>query len=358
MFRIKAMMLAVLLMLLPAACAESASLISEGMMKDEAAHYKTVKAQIGTFERPVSTSAEEYYPVNCEVRNTGSKTRFAQYRVERNDEVKKGDVLAEFQADFDEAAYAGAKLTLERLEAELLRAQEQAGEEIEELEAELLSAASSGEKALARLRIERTELLREQSADQLKRQITAVRKQIAEMEEERDNAVLIAPMDGVVTRMESKRAGEEVAYGEALLTICREDIMLLAIENPAGAFRYGAELTIEVGSAKERKQLSGRVVAVDTMAPAAERKGYALAEIYNPDGVKLTRMTAEEAMMRVENVLLVPRRTVDMDGGKYYVMLLENGVPQKRLINCVYSNTAQDVWVLQGLEDGDEIIVD
>ena len=358
MFRIKALMLAVLMMLLPAACAESPSLISEDMMKDEAAHYKTETVRTGTFEKTVSASAAEYYPISCEVRNEGGETRFAEYLVERKDEVKKGDVLARFQVEFDEAAYAEARLQLERLEADMLRGQEQAEEEIAELEMQLMQASSSEEKTLARLRIERAEIAQEQSVDQLTRQMAAVQRQIAEMEEERDGAVLVAPMDGTVTRLESKREGEEVAVGEVLIELSREDVMLLAIENPAGAFRYGAELTIEVGSGKDRKTVAGRVVAVDTQAPAAERRGYALAEVYNPDNVRLTRMTAKESMIRVENVLLVPRKAVQMEAGKYYVMLLKDGVPQKRIINCVYSNTAQDVWVLQGLEDGDEIVVD
>lgn len=358
MFRIKMLTAALLCLLLTVACAESGSLISEEMIKDEAMHYKTVAVELGTFERNVSTSASDFYPVTCEVRFEGSGARFGEYLVERKDEVKRGDALATFDLDFDEVAYAEAQLKLERLQADALRADERAKEEVEALEAQLLKAASSGEKAMMRLRIERAGVARAQSADSYDRQIAAVKKQLAEMEEQRDAVALVAPMDGVVTSIEVKRAGEEVAEGETLITLCDERVMLLAIENPAGAFRYGAELEIEVGSGKDRSVLGGRVVAVDTVAPAAERKGYALAEIYNPDGVKLNRMTVKEAMIRVENVMLVPRKSVSMDGGKYYVTLLENGVPQKRFINCMFSSSAQNVWVLQGLEIGDEIVVD
>lgn len=358
MFRIKMLTAAALCLLLPLACAESASLISEEMIRYEAVHYDTVAVELGTFERSVSTSASDYYPATCTVRYEGVGARFGEYLVERKDEVKKGDVLATFELDFDEVGYAEAQLELERLQADALLAEERAQAELEALEKDLLKAASPADKALAQLRIRRAEIAREQAADSYSRRADAVRKRIAEMDAQKEAAVLVAPMDGVVTEIEGKRAGDEVAEGEALMTIRREDVMLLAIENPAGAFRYGAEVTIEVGSGKDRSQLSGRVVAVDTMAPAAERMGYALAEFENPDGVKLTRMTATEAMIRVENVMLVPRKCVNMDGGKYYVMLLENGVPQKRFINCVFSSSAQDTWVLQGLEIGDEIVVD
>jgi len=358
MFRIKKLTAALLCLLLPVACAESPSLISEEMIRDEAAHYKTVAVEQGTFERSVSTAATDFYPVDCEVRFEGSGARFGEYLVERKDEVKKGDVLATFDVDFDEVAYAEAQLKLERLQADALREDERGREAVEELEAALLKAVSSGEKALARLRIERAVVEQARTADSYARQIAALEKQIDEMEEQKNAVELIAPIDGVVTSMEAKRTGEKVAEGEALITLCDERVMLLAIENPAGAFRYGAELEIEVGNGKDRAVLGGRVVAVDSVAPAAERRGYALAEIDNPDNVKLTRMNAKEAMIRVENVMIVPRRAVKMDGGKYCVMLLKDGVPQKRFINCVFSSSAQNVWVLQGIQIGDEIVVD
>lgn len=358
MFRIKMLIAALLSLLLPFACAESDSLISEELIKSEAAHYKTETVKLGTFERSVSTAATDFNPITCEVRFEGAGARFGEYLVERRDEVKQGDALATFDLDFDEVAYAEAQLKLERLQADAIRADERAEEEIEALEAGLLKAASSGEKALMRLRIERAEVVRAQSADSYDRQIAAVKRQISELEELKNAVILVAPMDGTVTSVEVKRTGEEVREGEVLITLCDERVMLLAIENPAGAFRYGAELEIEVGNGKDRVVLGGRVVAVDSVAPAAERKGYALAEIYNPDGAKLTRMTAKEAMIRVENVMIVPRRAVKMEGGKYCVSLLKDGVPQKRFINCVFSSSAPNVWVLQGLEIGDEIVVD
>lgn len=358
MFRIKMLMAALLCLLVPFACAESPNLISEDMMRDEAVHYKTAAVEMGTFERMVSTSASEYYPVEYQVRFEGSGARFGEYLVERRDAVKKGDVLATFEVDFDEAAYLEAQLKLERLQDEAVRAEENAGEEMEQLEMQLLKATSSEEKALARLHIERAEIVRAQAKDSFERQIAAMEDQIAEMEQQKNAVTLIAPIDGEVQSIETRRAGEKVYEGEVLVTIRQENVVLMAIENPAGAYRYGAELSVEVGSGKDKTQLEGRVVAVDTVAPVSERKGYALAEVYNPDGVKLKRMTVTEAMIRVDNVMMVPRKAVSMDGGKYCVQLLKDGVPQKRFINCVFSNTAKTVWVIQGLELGDEVVVD
>lgn len=357
MFRIKMLTAALLCLLVPFACAESPNLISESSLKNESVNYKTAVVELGTYERMVSTSATAYYPVVCDVRYEGESARFGEFLVERKDEVKKGDVLATFEVDFDEVAYTEAQLKLERLRSDAVRAEESASEELEALEMQMLNASSS-ERALLRLYIERAEIARAQTADSFARQIANVQKQIEELEQQKNAVTLLAPIDGVVKSIETKRVGEEVVEGEILVTITQEDVMLLAIENPAGAYRYGAELTVEVGSGKDKSQLQGRIVAVDSVLPSTQRKGYALAEVYNPEELKLSRMTVSEAMIRLDNVMLVPRKAVLMNGGKYYVRLMKDGVPQTRCINCVFSNSAKNVWVLQGLEIGDVVVVD
>ena len=46
-----------------------------------------------------------------------------------------------------------------------------------------------------------------------------------------------------------------------------------------------------------------------------------------------------------------------MNGGKYYVNCLVNGVPQKRCINAGQL-TSGELWVVQGLQEGDVVIVE
>lgn len=357
MFRIKRLAL-VLLCLIAPALAESENLISQDRIRSEDTHYQTAVVEIGTYERTASASAAEYYPLTCAVRFENSGARFGEYLVARGDEVKKGDALATFTVDFDEAAYSEARLKLDRLRADVLSEDERVQAELENLEMQLLGAASSGEKALIRLQIERAEVVHAQRADSLSRQIASVLRQIADMEAQRDCTILLSPMDGVVTELQSKRPGDKISKGESLLTLRRQDVMLLAVENPENAFRYGAEVIVEVSSGKERSLLSGRVVSADALAPSAERRGYALVEFDNPENISLNRMTVKQARVRVENVMLVPRRGVKMDAGKYFVTVLEDGVPQKRFINCVFNGAAEHAWVLQGLNPGDEIVLD
>jgi hypothetical protein len=113
-----------------------------------------------------------------------------------------------------------------------------------------------------------------------------------------------------------------------------------------------------VGPNKDRIQLPGRIVGADTLIPVAQRTGKAYVEVEIPEGLKLTRPIVSGSMVSVKDVPLISRKSVTLDGGVYYATVLENGVPQKRYINCLVHNSVNEAWVLQGLEPGDEIIID
>ena len=62
MFRISALMLALVLLCMQISLAESENLISQELIKADKVNYKTETVEAGLFERRVSSAAEEYYP--------------------------------------------------------------------------------------------------------------------------------------------------------------------------------------------------------------------------------------------------------------------------------------------------------
>ena len=73
--------------------------------------------------------------------------------------------------------------------------------------------------------------------------------------------------------------------------------------------------------------------------------------------MRLSRLSATAPTQLLENVLVVPRRAITMEGGRNYVECLVDGNVQKRFVNLALSNSSS-AWILQGLEPGETVIID
>ncbi len=341
------------------ALAQSDSLISDEMIKTETVNYsKTALVENTVFERSFSASATEYYPhtypIACEVDNAS----FVEYNVNRKHEVKAGDVLATFAVDVDEEALSSVQFALMRTQENYEKEKLEQQEAIEKLLKERVEIRDVYERELMTLRIERAQLALEQYCFQQDTQIASLQEQLDEMQEKNSRTQLIAPFDGVITDMVYKREGERVYNGEVLITLYREDGMLLRIDNSSLNFRYGMEMVVASGSKKDPVLYHGRIVAADNQLLSSRRLGHAFIQLDDlPEGTRLSRLTATGVSQYLGNVMVVPRRAIAMDGGKYYVECLFDGSLQKRFVNVGLTNSA-NAWVLQGIHPGDTVIID
>ena len=361
MFRNKRCLLLCLLMLLGSACAESPNLLSEALIQTETVNYaKSVAVELAAYTRDYSTSASEYYPYTYSVGPEVNNASFLEYHVTRNQEVKAGDVLATFTLDIDEAAVAAAKLSLERAQENYQLGKETKQEELAEMLKAQTALRDSFERELLTLRIQRAQIAYEQYCYQQECSIAQLTQDLAELEEAGANCCLYAPYDGIITGITYKREGEKVYKNEELITMYREEGMLLAISNAQLHFRYGMPVTVTSGAKNDQKTFRGRVVAADNFLPENRRKGYAFIELEpfeNNQKPRLNRLNASATSEYVGNVMTIPRKAVTMDGGKFYVECVVNGSVQKRYVNVGLQNVA-NVWVVQGLQPGDTIMID
>lgn len=359
MSRISALLALLLCLCMTVSLAESDSLIAEELIKADSVNYDAAALESGLYERTFSASADEYFPHTYTIRYTGGGARFGEYLVTRGDEVKEGDRLAVLLQEGDEVALAEAKLELQRANEAMESETDSRREQIADMEQALLDVQDSLQQEIMKLRIARADVELEQYRDRQARTIAAIEESIAELEAAGQDDYLLAPADGVILSTEYRFKGQQIGSGEALISFYRTDGMLMRVDNTSGNLRYGMEVGVEVGANnKSRKVLPGRVVGADDLLPIAERRNYAYIAFENPDGLKLTRPKAVGASVSVENVALVVRRAVSMDGGKHFVTVLRDGVPQKRFINCVMVSGVPNAWVLQGLEPDDRIIVE
>lgn len=360
MLKSKLCLLLILCLFCTSAAAQSPSIISDEMIQTETVNYsKTAVVELGEYKRDYNATATEYYPYTYELAAEIDNASFLQYHVARSQQVKKGDILATFTLEVDEVATASAKLSLERAQEAYQIGAEKKREEIAEMLKNQSSIRDSYERELMTLRIQRAQVAYEQYCYQQECSITRLTETLAELEEANSNCYLYAPYDGVITNVTYKREGEKIYANETLITMYREEGMLLRISNDHLYFRYGMPVSVSIGPKNNPEVFQGRVVAADNILPENRRLGHAFIQLepFEGEAPRMSRMTATGTSEYLGDVMIIPRRAITLEGGKNYVECLVDGNLQKRFVNIGLS-TMSNVWVLQGLDVGDTIILD
>ncbi len=352
--RTAALLAAFALLLVPVRAEET--LIEPGQIKPSGNSYKTQVVERGVWEQTATTSASLIYPVTEYATYEGMTARFVEYKVSRGDYVEAGDVLAVMEVTASTMEITSLELSISRAQDDLAIGQAERQEQIEEMR-RTLSALTGTQRELAALSIEKAELALEQFVLEREYSIDTQQRRLDKLREQYDKSTLVAPISGTVTEVTYLKAGEQIFTGQRLATIRSEDRILLAVSDDGSKFRYNMEVTVEIGMARRRATAPGRVVAADNMLPNGKRGGYAFIAFTMPEGVEAKNPKVMAKTVQVEDALILPRGSATLEGGNYYVYLLVDGQVCKRFVNAATQN-ASGIWVLQGLSEGDVIVVD
>lgn len=349
-----------MLLPLPASAADSSdSLISNAMIQAETANYDTYVVEPLAYERSYTSSAKEYYPHSYNLRYEGDEAKFVEYLVKRGDEVKVGDVLARFTLETDEISLASHRLSLQNAKISLEKEKEAREQKIIDLDEAMMLETDRYQKELLALQKAYQEVSLAQYVYQQEINIASIEEKIAEILETQHYSELISPVDGVITSLTYKQEGARVFKNEMLVELYRKDDMLLRVDNSNDYFRYGMDVIVTVRSGSTRTELTGRVVGADTLIPAKKRTKYAFVKLdpYDEKNINLRNPQVQAPTIHLDNAILIPRKGLTLEAGKYYVTKLEDGMTKKRYVNYVATNTTYS-WILQGLEFGETIIID
>ena len=349
-----------LLLALAALCraASASELIAPEKIVADEVKYNTCTAEYGELVKSITVGASEYYPLTTTVSYKGDPAVYAETLVKRGDEVRKGDPLLRVTVLYDAVQMAELELALQRAEEAYAAGVENRREAIDELERTLAAEKDEYQRRVETLRLKKLKLQLEQYIFQQEYALEDRRTQIEKLNERHEANVVVAPSDGVVTDLTYFREGDRLYNGTTICQISSQDVMLLALRD--GRLRYGMHVTIETGVTKNRFQLTGRVVAASDCLEGVVSE-YALVEPDpwtgdEPVNWRATKVSGD--IVRLENVLLISRKAVSLNGGNYIVTkLTPEGVTQKRYIRQVLISTT-DAWALQGLEPGEVVNID
>lgn len=333
-------------------------IISGDQLTPEQVNYKTETVITGTFEKKGSGQCSQYYPYKYKVRCEYGGTKFLDSLSTVGDEVTEGMVVAELSVESSPVYLTNLERTLQRTEEAFEKGVKQREEAIVEARAAIAGEQDRFEKEKKTIALRRMEIELEQYSYTQQYNIDQ-QKETLEKEYSRLNATqLIAPVNGFVSDSVYKRAYDDLYVGEELATISSTDVMLMRVDNTNMGLRYNMPVVVTMGPNKKRVEVTGRVVAADNMLPENQRTGYAYIELDEDwRELDMRNPTAMGYTISLENVTLVPRKTVTLENGKYFVSKLVDGMVQKRYVTYGLGG-ATALWIMDGLEEGEILVVD
>lgn len=177
----------------------------------------------------------------------------------------------------------------------------------------------------------------------------------------RNKASIVAPIDGVVTQVNSK-VGEtvnssEVAFKllsphyEIKVDVSETDIAKIKLDNP---------VVITLDAFGDDTKFSGKVINIDPGSTVIQDVVYYKIKISLDDSDKPVKpgMTANVIIKtdQRENALIIPSRSIRTNGGKF-VNILENKQEVKKEIKLGIKGNDGKVEVLEGLTEGQFVIL-
>ncbi len=166
-----------------------------------------------------------------------------------------------------------------------------------------------------------------------------------------------APISGVITRI-NFRETDNVKKDDELFTIARIDKVkarVWASDKNINDIENGQHATAEWNG----HVIEGKVVQVD-MSMNQERKAFAVDVVFdNSRNLIRTGVTANITVEvdRRENSIIIDRKNIITENDSQFVYLNRNGVAKRQPIKTGMTN-GTDVEVIDGLHDGDELIVE
>jgi len=328
------------------------------LMTSEEANYNTVQVRIGDYEKEATGNAAVIYLLHKNLYWEHSNATFTEYLVKDGQQVKEGDVLMRFHSDEN-------RLQLETLRIQLQRARESFEEQNTERFEKLHAAKVKSEDLkdydlkIAEINIEKMQASYEQFLYESNRNMRQLEEQIAELEAEAEVDVLVAPFDGVVEDIVRLNEGDQVNKGQWMARLYSTDRMLIKANDTSGKLRYNMDVIIEAGRKDDIKSFSGKVIVAPHIMPSSVYQDLTLIEL---DGNITQEQLNGNIKFRcisedIQEILLVERNAIQREDGEEFVYILDGDMIQKRYVETTL-NTPEGVWILDGLEEGQTLIID
>jgi len=191
--------------------------------------------------------------------------------------------------------------------------------------------------------------------------IASYRAALAQAVANRDKAVIKAPINGVITQV-NKKVGETVNASDVAFKLLSPhyEIKVDVSETDISKLKLADSVVITLDAFGDDIKFSGKVFNIDPGSTVIQDVVYYKVKISLDDSDQPVKpgMTANVVIKtdQKNNALIIPSRSVRTDGGKF-VNVLINNQEQKREIKLGIKGNDGKVEVLEGLNEGDLVIL-
>ncbi len=368
--RITALLLCLLICLVPGTLMTAASeLIPDDEIVQDIANYETFTARVGDMTGTTSSTGFSFLSVDYNLIYKGDDVYYLEALVQANDVVEAGDPLIRIRSEIDTVALAEKELKIRRLAEELQRGRDERTKEITELSYKKWEGDAIQRKKTAN-RLDRLNVELERYVYEKERSISVLQDEAEEMKEKAAVEYIYSPYSGSVTNLEYFSENTMISNGTQLMEIRGESTLLARV--PA-TFRYGEDIIFNATSVG-MGSFQGKAIVSENAMPDANLKGTIIAidvdektqkniinRIMNTPGRDLSyamrSVNIEGVGVDLKNVLVIPAGAKENDSGKSYVSVLGDDQMIHRRAITVGALTKDWIWVVQGLSEGDKVIL-
>ena len=171
---------------------------------------------------------------------------------------------------------------------------------------------------------------------------------------------LRAPFAGEITDLTGRKVGDRLNAWEYMGRLTGQEPLLLQVNNTYGEFRLGETVSVTHGTARDRIEIQAQVVADHTLLGpelVASTAWLALEGISARDAIQAINPKVTVHQQQIEDVLMLPRQAVIRQNQDFYVNLSTDSGIVRRYVQVGNWNS-KDYWIVDGLEEGDTVVIE
>lgn len=349
-----------ILMMFPA-FSESDLINVNDIVLETAANYNTVEVKKGVLRKTSFSPAQAYYPIEHVVRYEGAPAQFVEFHVKRNEEIKKGDLIATFVIQRDEVQITRMNMDISQTELNYQKGLEARNEQLLKKDEEIALSPDPFIREIRMMEKEKLLVERDKYIYETENSIKDKKQALEDLISTYENTSFYSEVDGVISEIAYFRDLAYVYSGTQLMKVYDPDTILYRVDDSTGRLRYNMEVMVSVGRADNRVTGAGRVYACPMAMPGGTGDNYAYIRVNGFDKPPKTQTSPSVAYdeQYLENIFVVEREAVSLFGGRYFVYKLsDDGMVSKRYVGFAFGSQKTGAVLVDGVKVGDKLIID
>jgi len=324
--------------------------------------YQTTEVFIGDLNNEAQAVASVQYPNYKGVffSLSNGEATFEGFLVNQGDYVEEGAPIAKVSTRINDIQVEELKLNLKRLEQNYSDYCYNKEQTLFYLMEDINKADQPIDIEKKTLIYEKNLLEYEQGKMSKEKEIAELREEVKDQEESSEAEFIYASSSGIIDGFSRIWTGTNLSDGEYLATIFDTSKVLLAVKNSGKILKYNMPVSILAKNKDKTLELTGRVISFSSDILSTELISETAYIEINEDTtgfVWSNNNTVIYQPLTMKNVLLVSVNAVGVEGTKTYVTEYVDNQLYKRYFIAGRFNT-RHYWVLDGLKEGMEVIID